>query len=198
MSFVYLLYLFKLCLSPHRKEDYIKNPEDEKFLRKTNQMRRIHEIPTRENGTTELNHSSSSKFDESWPSTERALVSTPEVEIETTDTKTPSSDGGIDFKRHLLPNSTLARYIHRFRNNPPSSRQERDRMYIDSGVGGEFWWLSPSPPSSSTPKEGTPKERTVPSPHHSLSPKLRRSIARRASSSPTSPVLMSVNISSNC
>ncbi|XP_022793169.1 uncharacterized protein LOC111332148 [Stylophora pistillata] len=64
-------------------------------------------------------------------------------------------------------------------------------MYIDSGVGGEFWWLSPSPPSSSTPKEGTPKERTVPSPHHSLSPKLRRSIARRASSSPTSPVLMS-------
>ena len=65
---------FKLCLSPDNKmEHFIKNPEDEKFLRKTNQMR-IHEIPTRENGTTVMDHSSSSKFDESWPSTERAML----------------------------------------------------------------------------------------------------------------------------
>ena len=69
---------------------------------------KIHEIPTRENGTTELDHSSSSKFDESWPSTERAMVSTPEAETEGTETRTPSSDGR-DFPMRLLPNSTLAR-----------------------------------------------------------------------------------------
>lgn len=104
-----MFHLFKLCLSPDNKmEHFIKNPEDEKFLRKTNQMR-IHEIPTRENGTTVMDHSSSSKFDESWPSTERAMVSTPEVDTETTETKTPSSEGGTGFKRQLLPNSTLAR-----------------------------------------------------------------------------------------
>ena len=70
-------------------------------------------------------------------------------------------------------------------------------MYLDSGEGGEFWWLSPSPPSSSTPKDGTPKERNLPFPPQSLSPKRKRTTARRTSSSPTSPVSVSENASSN-
>ncbi|KAJ7333105.1 hypothetical protein OS493_018280 [Desmophyllum pertusum] len=146
----------KICLSPdHRKEDQMKSPADKKFLQQTNHIK-IHEIPTRENGTTEPDQSSSSKFDESWPSTERAMVSTPEADTEGTErSKTPSSDRS-DFPLRPLPNSTLARYIDRFRNAAPSSRHERDHTYFDSGKGGEFWWLSPSPPSSSTPKEGTP------------------------------------------
>lgn len=70
-------------------------------------------------------------------------------------------------------------------------------MYLDSGEGGEFWWLSPSPPSSSTPKDGTPKERNLPFPPQSLSPKRKRTTARRTSSSPTSPVSVSENASNN-
>ena len=85
----------------------------------------------------------------------------------------------------------FSRYIHRFRHAPPSSRQVRDHNYFDSGKGGEFWWLSPSPPSSSTPKEGTPPDRLLgPSPRPSLSPKLRKSGDRR-SVSPGSPVSVS-------
>lgn len=75
------------------------------------------------------------------------------------------------------------RYIHRFRNAPPSSRQARDHSYFQSGKGGEFWWLSPSPPTTLTPKEGTPPEGLLgPSPRPSLSPKLKRTVARRGAS----------------
>lgn len=84
------------------------------------------------------------------------------------------------------------RYIDRFRNAPPSSRQERDHTYFDSGKGGEFWWLSPSPPNSSTPKDGTPPDQQLPSPRPSLSPKLRRSMFRRGKTL-TSPTSVSVS-----
>ena len=85
----------------------------------------------------------------------------------------------------------FSRYIHRFRNAPPSSRQARDRQYTDSGKGGEFWWLS-SPPSSSTPKEGTPPERLLgPSPRPSLSPKQKRGAARRGKAT-VSPISVSI------
>ena len=83
------------------------------------------------------------------------------------------------------------RYIDRFRNAPPSSRQERDHAYFDRGKGGEFWWLSPSPPSSSTPKEGSTPDQQLPSPRPSLSPKLRRSTFRRGKT-PTSPISVSI------
>lgn len=86
----------------------MKSPADEKFLRQTNHIK-IHEIPTRENGTVDHDHSSSSKFDESWPSTERALVSTPEADTTGTETsKSPSSEGR-DFLLRTRPDSTLAR-----------------------------------------------------------------------------------------
>lgn len=92
----------------------------------------------------------------------------------------------------IRQNCTLMihRYIQRFRNAPPTSRQERDHKYFDSEKGGEFWWLSPSPPSSSTPKEGTPPDRQLPSPRPSLSPKMKRSTFRR-SASPASPISVS-------
>lgn len=86
----------------------MKSPADEKFLQQTNHMK-IHEIPTRENGTVDPDHSSSSKFDKSWPSTERVIVSTPEADTDGTErSKTPSSDGR-DFPLHACPDSTLAR-----------------------------------------------------------------------------------------
>ena len=84
------------------------------------------------------------------------------------------------------------RYIHRFRNAPPSIRQARDHGYFDSGKANEFWWLSPSPPSSSTPKDSTPPEQLQgPSPHPSSSPKLKRNAARRGAS-PVSPISVSI------
>ena len=86
----------------------MKSPADEKFLQHTNHIT-IHEIPTRENGTRDPDQSSSSKFDESWPSTERALVSTPEADTDGTErSKTPSSEG-IGFPLRARPDSTLAR-----------------------------------------------------------------------------------------
>ena len=86
----------------------MKSPADEKFLQHTNHIK-IHEIPTRENGTIDPDHSTSSKFDESWPSTVRALVSTPEADTDGTEkSKTPSSDGR-DFPLRARPDSTLAR-----------------------------------------------------------------------------------------
>ena len=87
----------------------------------------------------------------------------------------------------------FSRYIHRFRNAPPSSRQARDRQYTDSGKGGEFWWLSePSPSNSSTPKEGTPPERLLgSSPRPSLSPKQKRGTARRGKAT-VSPISVSI------
>lgn len=86
----------------------MKSPADEKFLQRTNHIK-VHEIPTRENGTIDPDHSTSSKFDESWPSTERALVSTPEADTDGTEiSKTPSSDGR-NFPLRSRPDSTLAR-----------------------------------------------------------------------------------------
>ena len=49
-----------------------------------------------------------------------------------------------------LLSCSFCRYIHRFRNEPPKSRDERG-----GGVGGrgdEFWWTK-EPSRSSTPKE---------------------------------------------
>lgn len=111
MLFVVVVIFPQICLSPGRKkEDLVISPADEKFLQKTNDMK-IHEIPTRENGTTDPDHSSSSKFDESWPSTERAMVSTPEADINISEmSKTPSSTGS-DVLLHPLPDSTLARSV---------------------------------------------------------------------------------------
>ena len=72
---------------------------------------KIHEVPTRENGTTDPDHSSSSKFDESWPSTERAVVSTPEADTDGMEISKTSSSDGRDFPLQSLTDSTLARYL---------------------------------------------------------------------------------------
>ena len=70
---------------------------------------KIHEIPTRENGSTDLDQSSSSKFEESWPSTERAMVSTPEVDAESFSLSKTTSSEGTDIPFKPPPDSTLAR-----------------------------------------------------------------------------------------
>lgn len=70
---------------------------------------KIHEIPTRENGSTDLDQSSSSKFEESWPSTERAMVSTPEGDAESFSLSKTTSSEGTDIPFKPLPDSTLAR-----------------------------------------------------------------------------------------
>lgn len=73
---------------------------------------KIHEIPTRENGTTDPNQSSSSKFDESWPSTERAMVSTPEADTEISGMSKTLSSEGSNVPLCLPSDSTLARLNH--------------------------------------------------------------------------------------
>lgn len=126
--------LLQICLSPSRgKEETSKSPADDKFLRQTDHMK-IHEIPTRENGTTDLDQSSSSKFEESWPSTERAMVSTPEGDAESSGlSKTPSSEG-TDIPFQPLPDSTLARCGDSF---AVSKRREKNQP---TNTTRQYWW----------------------------------------------------------
>ena len=99
----------QICLSPnHRKEETSISSADEKFLKQTDRMK-IHEIPTRENGTIDPDQSSSSKFDESWPSTERVMVSTPEADAEISNPSKTHSSEGTEIPFRPLPDSTLAR-----------------------------------------------------------------------------------------
>lgn len=61
---------FQVCLSaPAPEHDKVTSPEDLKFLKDTNALK-VQEIPTRENGSFG-DQSSSSHFNESWPSTEQ-------------------------------------------------------------------------------------------------------------------------------
>ena len=110
---VLILFLHKTCLSPERKEeDQVLSPADKQFLHKTNT---IHEIPTRENGVT-ADESSSTQFNESWPSTERptTIASTPETAADSTIETVKSSEvqGWRDLTQLSLPDSTLARQVN--------------------------------------------------------------------------------------
>ncbi|XP_076832157.1 proline and serine-rich protein 3 isoform X2 [Brachyhypopomus gauderio] len=49
--------------------------------------------------------------------------------------------------------SVLAKYIERFRNGRPQSREERQRSAADGEDGHTLWWMPSSPPSSSTPTQ---------------------------------------------
>ncbi|XP_048588476.1 uncharacterized protein LOC5510964 isoform X1 [Nematostella vectensis] len=144
----------------------VNSPEDLKFLDGVNKLK-IHEVPTRENGLPA--DSSSSQFNESWPSTDRTLsVGTPQSVISTPEMTQPMREW-LKKREGGPTKSTLGWFINRFRNAPPTSRQHRDRAGLPSGSkGGDFWWLSP-PSSSSTPLGDTPPQRLL-SPHKS--PKL--------------------------
>ena len=64
----------------------------------------------------------------------------------------------------------LSRYIERFRNSAPLSREERERQ--KETTSKDFWWLSSSPPtahvpsSSSIPKEEDSREKQA----HQITP----------------------------
>lgn len=117
--------LLQICLSPsHRREEISKSSSDDKFLQQADHIK-IYEIPTRENGTTDLDQSSSSKFEESWPSTERAMVSTPEGDVESFSLSKTTSSEGTDIRFKTLPDSTLARCGDLF-----SLSNRGDRFYM--------------------------------------------------------------------
>lgn len=77
----------QVCLSapyfPQDTQHQVSSPEDLKFLKETNTLRTAREVPTRENGST-ADLSTTSQFNESWPSTER-----------TSSLGTPLSDGTV-------------------------------------------------------------------------------------------------------
>ncbi|XP_072048733.1 uncharacterized protein [Amphiura filiformis] len=60
-------------------------------------------------------------------------------------------------KESTSKESTLAKYIHRFRHSEPKSRDERARD--KASASREFWWMSP-PSHSSTPTDDSAKRHT--------------------------------------
>eukprot|EP00794_Sanderia_malayensis_P011347 gene11347-12530_t len=118
------------------------------------------DLPTRDVTTSECNdNSGSSKFNETWPSTTEQLSSA-----------SPNTESSLNSARNTIFNAikedtsarsqrmsnsgnyqkgTIAEYISRFRNQPPKSREERQRNI--SSVG-DFWWLN-LPDNASTPKD---------------------------------------------
>jgi hypothetical protein len=89
----------------------VSSPEDLKFLKETNTIK-SQEVPTRENGSI-ADMSSTSQFNESWPSTERTgslgtplsdgTVSSPEMTQEMKD--------WLEGQDKPVTNSTLGWYI---------------------------------------------------------------------------------------
>eukprot|EP00112_Aurelia_sp_Birch-Aquarium-sp1_P022326 Seg626.5 transcript_id=Seg626.5/GoldUCD/mRNA.D3Y31 product="Proline and serine-rich protein 3" protein_id=Seg626.5/GoldUCD/D3Y31 len=151
----------KICLSPgmaakNAVEGQNNNLQPIDFLAKSNTLLKD-QIPTKDIGTMNQETSGSSKFDETWPSTEH----TASPNIDTYSSSISQGTKGDDIEnwlsqKHLTsneePKGTIARYIHRFRNEAPRSRQERDLESIVEAKGGEFWWVA-DPSNSSTPKE---------------------------------------------
>ncbi|XP_065846143.1 proline and serine-rich protein 3-like isoform X2 [Oscarella lobularis] len=100
----------------------------------------------------------SSIFDESWPSQ-----------------TTPSSAGGdkTSSRRETLqgaplepptldePGSVLAKYVNRFRNDPPKSREKRRNGNGEKKEEETFWWLrTPSPPVSIAERDASSEQST--------------------------------------
>lgn len=97
-------------------------------------------------------------FSESWPSTELSC-SADNTNI------SPCSEAQTKAMRNMVAPETngskepsvLAKYIERFRFGKPQSREERQHQTTDGGVDQPFWWMSTSPPSSSTPTQSSEK-----------------------------------------
>lgn len=138
----------------------------------------------------------SSKFDESWPSTDRHLSITEEdhplndvifqrsggsyADLKKT-LQFPERDTSLSMKNsHLLSqngnmrqdsSSTLQKYIDRFRTGQPMSREERKKEASSSQK--DFWWLSDrSFTDSSTPKDDSPGAKRTRrfTPHSPINP----------------------------
>ncbi|KAL3886767.1 hypothetical protein ACJMK2_026740 [Sinanodonta woodiana] len=177
----------KITLSPERRvlkapeKEKQGSPADEKFLQGT------HHYQTKP-GTEE--DASSSKFDESWPSSERQSS----ISINDGEDISPvrnrfqlASDRLADLQQHLgekvpIPTtasvkisavdrqerkgsaeeSVIQKYVERFRKGTPMSREERQKQTTKEEK--DFWWLSQgkplTPTSSSTPKDDENSKRT--------------------------------------
>ncbi|XP_078680470.1 uncharacterized protein LOC144915712 isoform X2 [Branchiostoma floridae x Branchiostoma belcheri] len=155
----------KITLSPSRlrtEERPVQTAPDEAFLGSAPQFT----VPTHD---TPSPHSS--RFDESWPSSERpSSVMTPEVLQPSPDSDASSQPyrqvptlqparGRMD---RLYPpskpedkktggeESTISKYIERFRHGQPLSREEREKRQ-KAAAERDFWWLSAATTSPSTP-----------------------------------------------
>ncbi|ESO89495.1 hypothetical protein LOTGIDRAFT_165089 [Lottia gigantea] len=144
----------KIALSPSKERRV--NPEDEAFLKGSN-IYSSQTPPTREHDF------GPSKFDESWPSSERPSIASTSG-YDRSDNITMVSDVKQSLFTHLDPveekaktSSILQRYINRFRNSAPMSREERVQMGV--GDDKDFWWLGKTSDSNMTPtSSSTPKD----------------------------------------
>ncbi|XP_016325859.1 proline and serine-rich protein 3-like isoform X2 [Sinocyclocheilus anshuiensis] len=102
-------------------------------------------------------------YSESWPSTDLSC-STDNINTSV------CSEAQIQAMRNMVAPtiieakepSVLAKYIERFRFGKPQSRDERRLQATDAEDDQPFWWMSTSPPSSSTPAH--PSEKYIRAP----------------------------------
>lgn len=182
------------------QENQPKQPEDELFLKGGN--RYITKTPPPEDNA-------SSKFDESWPSSERPSS----VGSTGTDDKSPYSLQTMldlygrkgdysDIKQTLSftetdqkeassgQASTLQRYIERFRRGEPMSREERQQQ--TKANSRDFWWIDPANRESELAKKEPVRKAAERSPPDDITQRLQaradrlleRSVSTVASSDP--------------
>ncbi|XP_016414539.1 proline and serine-rich protein 3-like [Sinocyclocheilus rhinocerous] len=102
-------------------------------------------------------------YSESWPATDLSC-STDNINTSV------CSEAQIQAMRNMVAPtiieakepSVLAKYIERFRFGKPQSRDERRLQATDAEDDQPFWWMSTSPPSSSTPTH--PSEKYIRAP----------------------------------
>ncbi|XP_052432342.1 proline and serine-rich protein 3 isoform X2 [Carassius gibelio] len=102
-------------------------------------------------------------YSESWPSTDLSC-STDNINTSV------CSEAQMQAMRNMVAPtiieakepSVLAKYIERFRFGKPQSRDERRLQATDAEDDQPFWWMSTSPPSSSTPTH--PSEKYIRAP----------------------------------
>ncbi|XP_010787972.1 proline and serine-rich protein 3 isoform X1 [Notothenia coriiceps] len=101
-------------------------------------------------------------FEESWPSTDcgSSLASSTSSDMETSKQSARAGKSTFSSDFEVQQSSVMAKYIDRFRNGQPQSREERQQM--PSAIEEKqlpFWWMSPSSlPCSSTPTKTTDRE----------------------------------------
>ncbi|XP_026880294.2 proline and serine-rich protein 3 isoform X2 [Electrophorus electricus] len=141
----------KLALSPVRfssltspsdapPQNTSLSPEDQNFLEGSHRV--VFTPPSLKEGKT---------CSEYWPSVDLGpsvpVGSSPESQASRSQLPINMPINGIQEP------SVLSKYIERFRYGRPQSREERQRSTADGVDGQTFWWMSSSPPSSSTPTQ---------------------------------------------
>ncbi|XP_071492140.1 uncharacterized protein [Diadema antillarum] len=162
----------KLALSPERVRSSLHStrpakdgvddgsrklsPGEKGFLQGSNTML-AKELPTHDTPSPGPGDTSS-KFDESWPTSERPSTIESPIEIRDRSSTSPSTARDVPEMTSLAdtsasketlqgqPDSTIGRLIDRFRFGAPTSRAERTVRSEDKSAS--FWWLSSSSPTS--------------------------------------------------